>query len=187
MTALVLIDAGRRGAVATTRTGLIIASVTPSVGDLLRAEFGPAAGRLYLRASDLDLAIAAGAELGIDPVCLAPEARAGTLGTDEMRGYAAEHAGLLPGEGCGIVVLARAQLRRGKKGWPALRAVSARSPATAVPVTAPAAPPGFEAPDRHMTPAPGPPDRPGPDSRPASSRCAAGIPAPRRSGSTISR
>ena len=153
MTALALIDAGRRGTIATTRTGLIIASVTPSVGDLLRAEFGPAAGRLYLRAGDLDLAIAAGAELGIDPVCLALQARAGTLGTDEMRGYAAEHARLLPGDGCGIVVLACAQLRRGKKVCPAHGAVSARSPATAVPVTAPAAPPGFEAPDRHMTPA----------------------------------
>jgi hypothetical protein len=33
--------------------------------------------------------------------------RAGTLGRDEMRVYAADPAGLLPGEGCGIVVLAR--------------------------------------------------------------------------------
>jgi malonyl CoA-acyl carrier protein transacylase len=61
-----------------------------------------------LQAGDLDLAVAGGAELGIDPVWLALQARADTLGTDEMRVYAADPAGLLPGEGCGIVVLARA-------------------------------------------------------------------------------
>ncbi len=180
MTALALIDAGRREAVATTRTGLIIASVTPSVCDLVRAQFGLAAGRPYPLAGDLDLAIAAEAELGIDPVWLALQARAGTRGTDEMRVYAGERAGP-PWQGCGIVVLARAadaraagvavyaeitdwstpptmlpalvQLRRGGKAVAALGAVSARSPATAVPVTAPSAPPGCETPGRHMTPA----------------------------------
>ena len=58
-------------------------------------------------AGNLDLAVAGGAELGFDPVWLALQARAGTLGTDEMRVYAADPAGLLPGEGCGMVVLVR--------------------------------------------------------------------------------
>jgi malonyl CoA-acyl carrier protein transacylase len=151
MTALALIDADRQEGVATTRTGLIIGSATPSVCDL--------------------------AELGIDPIWLALQARAGTLGTDEMRVYAGEHAGLFAGKGCGIVVLARvadaraagvpvyaeitgwstpptvlpalAQLRRGGKAV----AIPATSPAAAVPVIAPSAAPGCEAPGRHMTPA----------------------------------
>src|SRR5207245_5595583 len=67
-----------------------------------------AAAASALQAGDLDLAIAGGAELGLDPVWLALQARAGTLGTDEMRVYAADPAGLLPGEGCGVVVLVRA-------------------------------------------------------------------------------
>jgi enediyne polyketide synthase len=125
-TALALTDAGLSDPAEITRTGLIIASVTPSVCDLVRAEFGFAVGASYpaaayqsslhavaaaasaLQAGELDLAVAGGAELGIDPVWLALQARAGTLGTDEMRVYAADPAGLLPGEGCGIVVLARA-------------------------------------------------------------------------------
>ena len=63
---------------------------------------------LALQAREIDLAIAGGAELGLDPVWLALQARAGTLGTDEMRVYAAESAGLLPGDGCGVVILVRA-------------------------------------------------------------------------------
>ena len=51
--------------------------------------------------------MAGGAELGLDPAWLTAQARAGTLGRDEMRVYAADPAGLLPGEGCGMVVLAR--------------------------------------------------------------------------------
>ncbi len=124
-TALALTDAGLLDAVATTRTGLIIASAAPGVSEIVRAEFGLATGLPYpraayqsslhavaaaadaLQAGQLDLAVAGGAQLGIDPVWLALQARAGTLGTDEMRVYAADPAGLLPGEGCGIVVLAR--------------------------------------------------------------------------------
>jgi enediyne polyketide synthase len=124
-TALALTDAGLLDAAATTRTGLIIASAAPGVSELVRAEFGLAADLPYpraayqsslhavaaaadaLQAGELDLAVAGGAELGIDPVWLALQARAGMLGTDEMRVYAADPAGLLPGEGCGIVVLAR--------------------------------------------------------------------------------
>ena len=47
MTALALTDAGLRNVAGTTRTGLIIASVTPSVSDLVREEFGFAAGAPY--------------------------------------------------------------------------------------------------------------------------------------------
>jgi enediyne polyketide synthase len=126
MTALALLDAGLREAAGATRTGLIIASMTPGVCELVRAEFGFTAGLPYsraayqsslhavvaaasaLQAGEIDIGIAGGAQLGIDPVWLALQARAGTLGTDEMRVYAADPSGLLPGEGCGIVVLARA-------------------------------------------------------------------------------
>ncbi|MDQ2811576.1 MAG: polyketide synthase, partial [Actinomycetota bacterium] len=126
MTALALLDAGLRKAAVVPRTGLIIASMTPGVCEFVRAEFDFIPGLPYsraayqsslhavvaaasaLQAGELDICIAGGAQLGIDPVWLALQARAGTLGTDEMRVYAAEPSGLLPGEGCGIVVLARA-------------------------------------------------------------------------------
>jgi enediyne polyketide synthase len=61
-----------------------------------------------LQTGELDLAVAGGAELGLDPVWLALQDRAGALGAGEMRVYAADPAGLLPGEGCGMVVLVRA-------------------------------------------------------------------------------
>ena len=60
-----------------------------------------------LAAETTALAVAGGAELGLDPAWLTAQARAGTLGRDEMRVYAADPSGLLPGEGCGVVVLAR--------------------------------------------------------------------------------
>jgi enediyne polyketide synthase len=125
MTALALTDAGLLDAAGSTRTGLLIASVTPSLCDLVRGEFGFSASGPYppavyssslhavtaaagaLQAGDLDLAVAGGVELGIDPVWLALQARAGTLATGAMRVYAADPAGLLPGEGCAMVVLAR--------------------------------------------------------------------------------
>src|SRR5580692_4096358 len=113
--------ADRRG-----RAGLIIASATPHVCGLVSEQFGFSNGVRYpetaylsslhaviaaasaLQAGELDLAVAGGAELGVDPAWLDQQARAGTLGSDEMRVYAADPAGLLPGEGCGIVILARA-------------------------------------------------------------------------------
>jgi enediyne polyketide synthase len=124
-TALALSDAGLRDAASRTRTGLIIASSAPGVSGLVREELGFATDLAYpqaaalsslhalvvaaqaVAAGDLDLAVAGGAELGFDPVWLALQARAGTLGTSQMRVYAADPAGLLPGDGCGIVVLAR--------------------------------------------------------------------------------
>ena len=126
MTALALADAGLLEAARTSRTGLIIASTAAGLGDLVREQFGfPARGPYpraaetsslhavaaaagALQAGELDLAVAGGAELGLDPVWLALQARAGTLGTDEMRVYSADPAGLLPGDGCGVVVLVRA-------------------------------------------------------------------------------
>src|SRR6266700_3615938 len=126
MTALALTDAGLREVAGTCRTGLIIASSVPGLGDQVREEFGFAARGPFprsaqvsslhavvaaagaLQTGELDLAVAGGAELGLDPVWLALQDRAGALGAGEMRVYAADPAGLLPGEGCGMVVLVRA-------------------------------------------------------------------------------
>src|SRR6266851_1084423 len=158
MSALALTDAGLREAAGNSRTGLIIASSAAGVCDLVREQFGFAARGPYpraayqsslhavaaaadaLRAGDLDLAIAGGAELGLDPVWLALQARAGTLGTDEMRVYAADSAGLLPGEGCAVVVLVRAVDARTAgvpvyaeiAGWSAVPAASAELAAPAL-------------------------------------------------------
>ena len=133
-TALALADAGLRSAAEATgeaadrhgRAGLVIASATPHVCGLVSEQFGFSNGVRYpetaylsslhaviaaasaLQAGELDLAVAGGAELGVDPAWLDQQARAGTLGSDEMRVYAADPAGLLPGEGCGIVILVRA-------------------------------------------------------------------------------
>jgi enediyne polyketide synthase len=125
-TALALADAGLRDVAGRWgRAGVFIASSVPGVGSMVREQFGfaadvpwptPAAtsslhavvaGAAALGAGDLDLAVAGGVELGLDPAWLTAQARAGTLGRDEMRVYAADPAGLLPGEGCGVVVLAR--------------------------------------------------------------------------------
>lgn len=126
MAALALADAGLRGAAGNSRTGLIIASSVPGLSDLVSGQLGLPANGPYpraantsslhavaaaaaaLQAHEIDLAIAGGAELGLDPVWLALQARAGTLGTGEMRVYAADPAGLLPGDGCGVVILVRA-------------------------------------------------------------------------------
>ena len=135
-TALALTDAGFRDVAGMRRdatggygpwgrAGVFIASSVAGVGGLVREQFGfaadvpqpgpaatsslhaVAAAAAALGAGDLDLAVAGGAELGLDPVWLTAQMRAGALGRDEMRVYAADPAGLLPGEGCGIVVLAR--------------------------------------------------------------------------------
>jgi 3-oxoacyl-(acyl-carrier-protein) synthase len=153
MTALALTDAGLREAAGHSRTGMIIASTAPGLGDLVGSQLGfaasgpwPPAARTSslqaaaaaLQADELDLAIAGGAELGLDPVWLTLQARAGTLGTDEMHVYAADPAGLLPGEGCGVVILARSADARAAgvpvyaeiAGW---NAIPAGSPGTGRP------------------------------------------------------
>src|SRR5579859_4074107 len=127
-TALALADAGLRDVAGIRlgegRSGLFLAS-SAGVDGVVREQFGfaadvarpgPAAtsslhavvaATTALGTGDLDLAVAGGAELGLDPAWLTAQACAGTLGRDQMRVYAADPCGLLPGEGCGVVVLAR--------------------------------------------------------------------------------
>ena len=60
-----------------------------------------------LSAGDLDLALAGGVDLSLDPFELVGFARTGALATDRMRIYDSHPTGFLPGEGCGFVVLMR--------------------------------------------------------------------------------
>jgi enediyne polyketide synthase len=107
------------------RAGLIIASAVGDLCEVARDGFriGPegrfpqaayldslhaiAASCDTLSAGELDVVIAGGAELGIDQDWLARLAAAGDLATGDMRVYDAEPTGLLPGDGCGVVVLMR--------------------------------------------------------------------------------
>jgi enediyne polyketide synthase len=107
------------------RTGLIIASTVPDLGEVARDGFrirqecrfpaiayqdslhAIAASCDILRTGQLDLVIAGGAELGVDPGWLSRIAAAGELAADDVRVYDAEPTGLLPGDGCGVVVLMR--------------------------------------------------------------------------------
>ncbi len=160
--ALALADAGLREAAGTSRTGLIIASSAPGVCEQVREQFGVASGGPYpdaayhssmhavagaasaLQAGLVDLAVAGGVELGINLAWLARQAQAGALGTDEMRVYAADPAGLLPGEGCGMVVLVRAADARAAgvpvyaelTGWSTVPTTARRSAGAPGPVAA---------------------------------------------------
>jgi enediyne polyketide synthase len=60
----------------------------------------------------LDVALAGGVDLSLDPLELVGFSRMGALAGDEMRVYDAEPTGFLPGEGCGIVVLAKGSFAR---------------------------------------------------------------------------
>jgi enediyne polyketide synthase len=60
-----------------------------------------------LAAGDLDVAIAGGVDLSLDPFELVGFARAGALATTDMRPYDHRAMGFWPGEGCGVVVLMR--------------------------------------------------------------------------------
>ncbi len=60
-----------------------------------------------LLAGDLDVAIAGGVDLSLDPFELVGFAKTGALAADKMRVYDARSAGFWPGEGCGFVVLMR--------------------------------------------------------------------------------
>ncbi|RFU39025.1 hypothetical protein DZF91_24585, partial [Actinomadura logoneensis] len=66
-----------------------------------------------LASGDLDLVLAGGVDASLDPFELVGFARLGALGTDEMRVYDARPTGFLPGEGCGMVALMRAEDARG--------------------------------------------------------------------------
>ena len=60
-----------------------------------------------LVAGDLDVALAGGVDVSLDPFELVGFAKAGALAPEEMRIYDARSAGFWPGEGCGFVVLMR--------------------------------------------------------------------------------
>ncbi|MEX0611698.1 MAG: beta-ketoacyl synthase N-terminal-like domain-containing protein, partial [Pirellulales bacterium] len=60
-----------------------------------------------LAAGDIDIAVAGGVDLSLDPFELVGFAKVGALAKSEMRVYDARSAGFWPGEGCGLVVLIR--------------------------------------------------------------------------------
>jgi enediyne polyketide synthase len=60
-----------------------------------------------LAAGDLDVALAGGVDLSLDPFELIGFARAGALAAGDMRVFDARSDGFLPGEGCGFVALMR--------------------------------------------------------------------------------
>ncbi len=60
-----------------------------------------------LASGDLDIAIAGGVDLSMDPFELVGFAKTGALAQEKMRVYDKRSAGFWPGEGCGFVVLMR--------------------------------------------------------------------------------
>ncbi|MBM2614215.1 SDR family NAD(P)-dependent oxidoreductase [Actinoplanes sp. LDG1-06] len=56
----------------------------------------------------LEVALAGGVDLSLDPLELVGFSRVGALARGDMRVYDADPTGFLPGEGCGVVVLCRA-------------------------------------------------------------------------------
>ncbi len=60
-----------------------------------------------LAAGDLDVALAGGVDLSLDPFELIGFARAGALAAGDMRVFDARSSGFLPGEGCGFLALMR--------------------------------------------------------------------------------
>ncbi len=76
-----------------------------------------------LRAGDLDLVLAGGVDLSLDPFELVGFARTGALAADAMRVYDAEPTGFWPGEGCGLVALMRLSdaMAAGRRIWAVIR------------------------------------------------------------------
>ena len=60
-----------------------------------------------LTTGDLDVVLAGGVDLSLDPFELVGFAKTGALAPEKMRVYDARSAGFLPGEGCGFAVLMR--------------------------------------------------------------------------------
>ncbi|MBZ0269069.1 type I polyketide synthase, partial [bacterium] len=60
-----------------------------------------------LAAGDLDVALAGGVDLSLDPFEIIGFSRLGALARDDMRVFDERSAGFWPGEGCGFVVLMR--------------------------------------------------------------------------------
>jgi enediyne polyketide synthase len=76
-----------------------------------------------LAVGDLDIALAGGVDLSLDPFELVGFAKVGALAKGEMRVYDARSAGFWPGEGCGLVVLMRASeaLAQGRRIYAFIR------------------------------------------------------------------
>ncbi len=76
-----------------------------------------------LVAGDLDVAIAGGVDLSLDPFELVGFAKAGALASEEMRIYDKRSTGFWPGEGCGMVVLMRHDdaLAQGRRVYAVIR------------------------------------------------------------------
>ncbi len=76
-----------------------------------------------LTAGDLEVAIAGGVDLSVDPFELVGFAKTGALASEAMRVYDARAAGFWPGEGCGLVVLMRHDdaLQRGLRVYAVIR------------------------------------------------------------------
>jgi enediyne polyketide synthase len=76
-----------------------------------------------LAAGDLDLALAGGVDLSLDPFEIVGFAKTGALAPEEMRIYDQRSAGFWPGEGCGFVVLMRQEdaLAQGRRVYAAIR------------------------------------------------------------------
>jgi len=72
-----------------------------------------------LEAGRLDMVVAGGVDISLDPLEMVGFARTGALTTGAMRVYDKDSAGFLPGEGCGMVVLMRGDEveRHGLKPW----------------------------------------------------------------------
>lgn len=60
-----------------------------------------------LQAGDVDVALAGGVDLSLDPFELAGFSKLGALASDNMRVFDEQSSGFWPGEGCGFVVLMR--------------------------------------------------------------------------------
>src|SRR5579864_6208700 len=60
-----------------------------------------------LQAGDVDVALAGGVDLSLDPFELAGFSKLGALAADKMRVFDEHSSGFWPGEGCGFVVLMR--------------------------------------------------------------------------------
>ncbi len=60
-----------------------------------------------LKLGDMDLALAGGVDISLDPFELVGFARAGALAKEHMRVYDQRASGFVPGEGCGFVLLKR--------------------------------------------------------------------------------
>ncbi|GAA5179029.1 type I polyketide synthase [Rugosimonospora acidiphila] len=71
-----------------------------------------AAAATAVAEGQLDVALAGGVDLSLDPFELVGFARLGALARDEMRIFDRRPTGFLPGEGCGVVVLASEQYAR---------------------------------------------------------------------------